>query len=194
MASFDVETTSDGLFEVLITVNRTAKVVKGGRVFRFNALVVVGDKCGKVGYGRGKARELPEAIRKAMENGRRNMRHIPIKDKTLWYPVTARFGATKVIMLPAAEGTGVIAGGAMRAVFNVLGVENVLAKCIGSTNPINLLYATMKGLTGMVEPRYIARKRGKTLAEIYPNALIDDVEADVANRDVEPQTETEEGA
>ncbi len=167
MASFDIETTSDGLFEALVNVNRTAKVVKGGRIFGFYALVVVGDRNGKVGYGRGKARELPNAIRKAMGNARRNLRQIPLKGNTLFYPVTAYFGATKVIMLPAAEGTGVIAGGSMRAVFNVLGVENVLAKCIGSTNPVNALYAVMKGLTNIVDPHDIARKRGKELAELY---------------------------
>ncbi len=167
MASFDVDTTSDGLTEILIKINRTSKVVKGGRIFGFRVLTVVGNQKGKIGCGCGKAKELPDAIRKALQNGRFNMQRIPLKGNTLLYPVTARYGATKVIMLPAVEGTGVIAGGAMRAIFNVVGVENVIAKCIGSTNPVNVLRAVMKGLNSMVDPHIIARKRGKKLSELY---------------------------
>lgn len=163
MAGYDVPKNNDGLQEKLITVNRVAKVVKGGRQFGFAALTVIGDGNGKVGLGRGKAREVPAAIQKAMEDARRNMRSISIKDGTLQYPITARHGAAKVFMQPASEGTGIIAGGAMRAVFDVLGVRDVLAKCIGSSNPINVVRATMRGLTMMADPEQIAAKRGKAL-------------------------------
>lgn len=157
---------SDDLLEKLVAVNRVAKVVKGGRQFGFTALTVVGDGNGKVGMGRGKAREVPVAIQKAMENARKNMRSIPLKGNTLQYAMTARHGAAKVFMQPASEGTGIIAGGAMRAVFEVLGVHNVLAKCIGSPNPINVVRATIRGLTEMTSPEKIAAKRGKSVEEI----------------------------
>lgn len=166
MKSFDVETVTDGIQEKLVTVNRTAKVVKGGRVFGFSALVVVGDSQGRVGYGRGKAREVPNAIQKAMESARRNMHRVELKDGTLLHQVVARHGATKVLMRPASKGTGIIAGSAMRAVFEVLGVKNVLAKCIGSSNPVNVVRATINGLTSMSSPEAIAEKRGKTVSEI----------------------------
>ena len=165
--SFDVETTGDGLIEVLIEVKRVSKVIKGGRTFSFSALVVVGDGSGKVGIGLGKARELPSAIRKAMENGRQNMFKVAFKGTTLLYPIQASYGASKVLMLPAKEGTGIIAGRAMRAIFKALGIEDIVAKCIGSTNPLNVLRATVSGLKGMVSPDYIAKKRGKTLAQLY---------------------------
>lgn len=166
MVSFEAATTGDGLQEKLIAVRRVAKVVKGGRQFGFSALTVVGDGSGKVGFGRGKAREVPAAIQKAMENARKNMREISLKGGTLQYPITARHGAAKVFMQPASEGTGIIAGGAMRAVFEVLGVHDVLAKCIGTNNPVNVVRATIAGLMGMASPEEIAAKRGKTVKEI----------------------------
>ncbi len=151
----------DGNIEELVLVNRNAKVVKGGRIFSFAALVVVGDGKGRIGVGRGKAREVPVAIQKAMENARRNFVQIELFNNTLYHPIRARHGATRVIMLPASDGTGIIAGGAMRAVFNVLGIQNVLSKCIGSSNPINVVLATLKGLKSMVSPEFMAAKRGK---------------------------------
>jgi len=154
------------LLEKLVHVNRVAKVVKGGRIFGFTALTVVGDGRGRVGYGRGKAREVPVAIQKAMENARRNMKNIAINGDTLQYALVGEDGAAKVYMQPASEGTGIIAGGAMRAVFEVLGVNNVLAKVIGTTNPINVVRATIQGLEEMSDPDYFAAKRGKTVAEI----------------------------
>ena len=156
----------EGLIEKLVQVNRVAKVVKGGRIFGFTALTVVGDGKGKVGFGRGKAREVPIAIQKAMEAARRNMINVDLNGDTLQYPVKARHGASKVYMQPASEGTGVIAGGAMRAVLEVAGVHNVLAKCYGSTNPVNVVQATFKGLRDMRSPEGIAAKRGKTVEEI----------------------------
>jgi len=166
MASVDAQAQGDGLQEKLVAVNRVAKVVKGGRVFGFAALTVVGDGNGRVGFGTGKAREVPVAIQKAMENARRNMKSVALKDGTLQYALVGRHGAAKVYMQPASEGTGIIAGGAMRAVFEVLGVRDVLAKCIGSNNPINVIRATMNGLTGMTSPDAVAAKRGKTVEEI----------------------------
>ncbi|MBI4005772.1 MAG: 30S ribosomal protein S5 [Gammaproteobacteria bacterium] len=166
MAVTDSITGNEGLREKLVAVNRVAKVVKGGRQFGFAALTVVGDGNGKVGFGRGKSREVPLAIQKAMENARRNMVSVPLNGGTLHYAVTAQHGAAKVFMQPASEGTGIIAGGAMRAVFEVVGIQNVLAKCIGSTNPINVVRATLKGLQSIASPEYIAAKRGKTVADI----------------------------
>jgi small subunit ribosomal protein S5 len=166
MASFDANAASDGMIEKLITVNRVAKVVKGGRQFGFTALTVVGDGNGKVGFGYGKAREVPLAIQKAMERARKSMRPVAIKDGTLQHPVESRHGAAVVIMKPASEGTGVIAGGAMRAVFEVAGVHNVLAKSLGSNNSMNVVRATLRGLTDMVSPESVAAKRGKTVEEI----------------------------
>ncbi len=166
MANFDSSNNSDGLQEKLVAVNRVAKVVKGGRQFGFTALTVVGDGNGKVGIGYGKAREVPIAIQKAMEKARKNMIDVPLNEGTLYYPITSRHGAAKVFMQPASEGTGIIAGGAMRAVFEVLGVRNVLAKCIGSRNPINMVRATLEGLKSMQSPEDIAAKRGKKVEEI----------------------------
>lgn len=166
MATVSASSETDGLQEKLITVNRVAKVVKGGRQFRFTALTVVGDGNGKVGFGYGKAREVPLAIQKAMESARKNMQRVPLKDGTLHYAMTARHGAAKVFMQPASEGTGIIAGGAMRAVFEVAGVRNVLAKCIGSRNPGNMVRATLNGLVDQKDPQHIAAKRGKKVEEI----------------------------
>ena len=154
------------LQEKLVQVNRVAKVVKGGRIFGFTALTVVGDGNGRVGFGRGKAREVPAAIQKAMEQARRNMITVELNGTTLQYPIKARHGASKVYMQPASEGTGVIAGGAMRAVLEIAGVHNVLAKCYGSTNPVNVVRATINGLASMTSPEDVAAKRGKSVDEI----------------------------
>lgn len=166
MATFDQSTKSDGLQEKLVSVSRTAKVVKGGRVFGFSVLVVVGDGNGKIGLGRGKAKEVPVAIQKAMEHARKSMITIPLAGTTIHHEIVWRFGASKVFMKPASEGTGIIAGGAMRAVFEVLGVQNVLAKSIGSSNPVNAVRATIDALKSMATPDYVAAKRGKTVQEI----------------------------
>jgi small subunit ribosomal protein S5 len=166
MARVDSQVQGDGLLEKLVTVNRVAKVVKGGRQFGFTALTVVGDGEGRVGYGYGKAREVPAAIQKAMESARKNMITVNLKGVTLQYPLTSRHGAAKVYMQPASEGTGIIAGGAMRAVFEVVGVHDVLAKCIGSNNPINVLRATIRGLEEMRSPEQVAARRGKSVKEI----------------------------
>jgi small subunit ribosomal protein S5 len=166
MALSESYTGNEDLLEKLVAVNRVAKVVKGGRIFGFAALAVVGDGNGKVGFGRGKAREVPVAIQKAMEKARRSMISVSIKGDTLHYPITADHGAARVHMEPASEGTGIIAGGPMRAVFEVVGIHNVLAKSIGSTNPVNVVRATIKGLQSIAAPEYIAAKRGKTIEEI----------------------------
>ncbi len=167
MVSVDTSKVSDGLQEKLVVVNRVAKVVKGGRQFDFTALTVVGDGEGRVGIGYGKAREVPLAIQKAMERARKELIEVPIKEGTLYYPVIGRHGAAKVFMQPASEGTGIIAGGAMRAVFEVLGVRNVLAKCIGSRNPVNVVKATVNGLSQVQSPEFVASKRGKTVEDIF---------------------------
>ena len=166
MANFNAQAESDEYIEKLIAVNRVAKTVKGGRIFGFAALTVVGDGKGRVGFGQGKAREVPIAIQKAMENARRNMVDVKLKGETLQYPLVGRHGAARVYMQPASEGTGIIAGGAMRAVFEVVGIHNVLAKCIGTNNPINVVRATMNGLSNMVDAESVAAKRGKTVEEI----------------------------
>jgi small subunit ribosomal protein S5 len=156
----------EGLQEKLVQVNRVAKVVKGGRIFSFTALTVVGDGNGRVGFGRGKAREVPAAIQKAMEAARRSMISVDLDNGTIQYPTKASHGAAKVYMQPASQGTGVIAGGAMRAVLEVAGVHNVLAKCYGSTNPVNVVRATINGLKSISSPEQIAAKRGKSVDEI----------------------------
>jgi len=165
MAKFEAAQ-QDDLIEKLVTINRVAKVVKGGRIFGFAALTVVGDGNGRIGFGRGKAREVPVAVQKAMEDAKKNMKRVALKEGTLQYPLVGTHGAAKVVMLPASEGTGIIAGGAMRAVFEAVGVRDVLAKCIGTNNPINVVRATFKALTTMVTPEAIAAKRGKTIDEI----------------------------
>lgn len=158
--------TAEGYLEKLVAVNRVAKVVKGGRIFGFAALTVVGDGNGRVGMGRGKAREVPAAIQKSLENARRNMTTVALKGDTLQYPLVGEHGAAKVFMAPASQGTGIIAGGPMRAVFEAIGVHNVLAKCIGTSNPINVVRATINGLRNMSSPDQIASKRGKSVEEI----------------------------
>lgn len=155
-----------GYVEKLINVARHTKVVKGGRILTFGALVVVGDKNGRVGFGHGKAREVPVAIQKAMDAARKNMVHIQLNNGTLWHPVTHKYGASRVYMQPASDGTGIIAGGAMRAVFEVLGVHNVLAKAYGSTTAGNVVRATINGLRAMSTPEQVALKRGKLVSEI----------------------------
>lgn len=156
----------EGLIEKLVQVNRVAKVVKGGRIFGFTALTVVGDGNGRVGFGRGKAREVPLAIQKAMQSASQNMISVDLNGSTIWYPMTARHGSSTVYMQPASEGTGVIAGGTMRALLEAAGVHNVLAKCYGSTNPVNVVRATYNGLRDMTSPDAVAAKRGKTVEEI----------------------------
>ncbi len=169
MNSFDQSTKSDGMQDRLVAVSRNAKVVKGGRVFSFAAITVVGDGNGRIGVGRGKAREVPVAIQKALEAARKNMRHVVLKGGTLYSQVNGKHGATRVFMKPASEGTGIIAGGAMRAVCEVLGIRNVLAKIIGSTNPSNVVRATIKALQSVTTPEYAAAKRGKTVEEVTGN-------------------------
>ena len=151
---------SEILTEKLVSIRRTAKVVKGGRIFGFSALVVVGDGKGRIGYGIGKSREVPAAIQKATDQGRRNMAKVTLKECTVQHPLVGRFGATKVVMLPASEGTGLIAGGAVRAACEVLGIRDVLSKCIGSRNPVNVVRATIKALTGMLTPEKVSAMRG----------------------------------
>jgi len=158
---------ADEFQEKLVAVNRVAKVVKGGRQFGFTALTVVGDGNGRVGYGYGKARELPQAIQKAMQAARKRLQNVSLRNATLQYTLHGSHGATRVFMQPASDGTGVIAGGAMRAVLECAGVRNVLAKSYGSRNPINVVRATMNALAGMRSPAQIAAKRGKTVEEIF---------------------------
>jgi small subunit ribosomal protein S5 len=157
---------SEGLLEKLVEVNRVAKTVKGGRIFTFTALTVVGDGNGRVGFGRGKSREVPMAIQKAMEAARRNMISVELDGNTLHYASSSVHGSSKVYMQPASEGTGVIAGGAMRAVLELAGVQNVLAKCYGSTAPVNVVHATFKALKSMKSPEGVAAKRGLSVEEI----------------------------
>lgn len=157
---------SDGLREKMVAVNRVTKVVKGGRVLGFAALAVVGDGDGGVGMGKGKAREVPVAVQKAMEEARKKLFKVGLRDGTLQHAVIGMHGAAKVYMQPASEGTGIIAGGPMRAIFEVMGVSDILAKCIGSTNPYNVVRATLNGLAAMNSPSEIALKRGKTVEEI----------------------------
>lgn len=161
---------SDGLREKMVSINRVTKVVKGGRILGFAALTVVGDGDGGIGMGKGKAREVPVAVQKAMDEARRKMVKISLKNGTLQHSVLGKHGASTVHMQPASEGTGIIAGGPMRAVFEVMGVTNVLAKCIGSTNPYNVVRATINGLEAMNSPSEIAAKRGKSVEEIMGQA------------------------
>ena len=166
MAKFEKQESSDGLREKMVSVNRVTKVVKGGRILGFAALTVVGDGDGGIGMGKGKSREVPVAVQKAMDEARRKIVKVNLKNGTLHHAVVGKHGAAKVFMQPASEGTGIIAGGPMRAIFEVMGVHNVLAKCIGSTNPYNVVRATINGLMAMNTPSEIAAKRGKTVEEI----------------------------
>ncbi|MEI7969445.1 MAG: 30S ribosomal protein S5 [Betaproteobacteria bacterium] len=160
------EDRGDGLREKMVAVNRVTKVVKGGRILGFAALTVVGDGDGGIGMGKGKAREVPVAVQKAMEEARRRMVKVSLKNGTLQHAVIGHHGASRVLIQPASEGTGIIAGGPMRAIFEVMGMTNVLAKCLGSTNPYNVVRATIQGLTEMNTPAEIAAKRGKSVEEI----------------------------
>ncbi|MEK7231252.1 MAG: 30S ribosomal protein S5 [Pseudomonadota bacterium] len=160
------EQRGDGLREKMIAINRVTKVVKGGRVMGFAALVVVGDGDGRVGMGKGKAREVPVSVQKAMDEARNKLVKINLKNGTLHHAVIGRHGSSRVYMQPASDGTGIIAGGPMRAIFEVMGVTNVLAKIIGSTNPYNVVRATLNGLQAMNSPSVIAAKRGKLVEEI----------------------------
>lgn len=160
------EKSDEDMIEKLVAVNRVSKTVKGGRQFAFTALTVVGDGNGRVGFGYGKAREVTIAIQKSMEHARKNIQSYSLNNGTLWHPVKAGHGAARVYFQPASEGTGVIAGGAMRAVLEAVGVKNVLAKAIGSRNPINLVRATLKGIRQMQSPAHIAAKRGIKVEDI----------------------------
>ena len=166
MANYENKPAGDDMIEKLIGVNRVAKVVKGGRVFSFAAMVVVGDGNGRVGYGTGKSKEVPLAVQKAMEQARRNMVSVKLKNGTVQYPLYGRHGAARVYMQPASEGTGIIAGGAMRALFEAVGVHNVLAKVMGTNNPMNVVRTTINGLKQMNDAEQVAAKRGKTVEEI----------------------------
>lgn len=166
MSGFDLATKSDGLQEKLVAVNRTVSVTKGGRKFRFAVYVVVGDGNGRVGVGKGKSTEVPVAMQKALESARRNMVKINLNGGTIFHEIRTRHGASKIVMLPASEGTGLIAGGALRAVLEVAGVHNVLSKCIGSTNPVNVVRAALKGLKAMTSPELVAAKRGLSLSDL----------------------------
>ena len=161
MENQDLQSTNqqDTLVEKLVQVNRVAKTVKGGRVMSFTALTVVGDGNGRVGVGRGKAKEVPVAIQKALDEAKRSLVNVELNGNTLWYPITEKSSATKVYMQPASEGTGIIAGGAMRAVLELVGIKNVLAKCYGSTNPINVVRATVNGLSKMESPDMVKERR-----------------------------------
>ncbi len=167
MADNSIEQNGD-LIEKLVSVRRVVKVVKGGRVFSFSALSVVGDGNGRVGYGTGKSKEVPIAITKSINNAKKVMKKAPLTKGTLYYPVVSKLGAAKVYMQPASDGTGVIAGGAMRAVFEVVGVRNVLAKCNGTNNLISVVRATINGLVKMSSPEHIANKRSKKIVDILP--------------------------
>jgi small subunit ribosomal protein S5 len=160
------EEREDGLREKMVSINRVTKVVKGGRILGFAALTVVGDGDGGIGMGKGKAREVPVAVQKAMDEARRRMVKISLRNGTLHHPVVGQHGASKVLIQPASAGTGIIAGGPMRAVFEVMGVTDVLAKCFGSTNPYNVVRATLDGLQKMNTPAEVAAKRGKSVEEI----------------------------
>ena len=166
MQNMQSEKSTDGMREKMIAINRVTKVVKGGRILGFAALTVVGDGNGAVGMGKGKAKEVPVAVQKAMESARRKMVRVSLKNGTLHHAVEGSHGATKVFMQPAADGTGIIAGGPMRAVFEVVGVTNILAKCHGSTNPYNLVRATLNALEATSTPSEIAAKRGLTVEQM----------------------------
>lgn len=160
------EAIQEDLKEKMVSINRVTKVVKGGRILGFAALTVVGDGDGGVGMGKGKSREVPVAVQKAMDEARRSMIKVKLRNGTIQHPIIGKHGSARVYMQPAPEGTGIIAGGPMRAIFEVMGMHNILAKCIGSTNPYNVVRATLQGLYSMNTPSAIAAKRSKTVDEI----------------------------
>lgn len=166
MAKQHIEERGDNLREKMVTVNRVTKVVKGGRILGFAALTVVGDGDGGIGMGKGKAKEVPVAVQKAMDEARRKLFKVNLKNGTVHHPVFGKHGSTVVYMQPAKEGTGIIAGGAMRAVFEVMGVHNIVAKCLGPTNPYNVVRATLNGLAAVRTPAEVAAKRGKSVQDI----------------------------
>lgn len=166
MSNFKNENTEDQFIEKVVFINRTAKVVKGGRRFSFSAICVVGDGNGRVGHGLGKANQVPEAIRKGIEQARKDMRKIAITDNSIPHEIYGKFGAGRVMLKPASAGTGVIAGGAVRAVLEAAGVQNILTKCLGSHNPHNLVRATLEGLRNLRTIEQVAARRNKTVAEI----------------------------
>ncbi|MFT4190527.1 MAG: 30S ribosomal protein S5 [Comamonas sp.] len=161
------EARDDGLREKMIAVNRVTKVVKGGRILGFAALTVVGDGDGRVGMGKGKSREVPVAVQKAMEQARRNLLKVSLKNGTVYHTVTGQHGAAKVFLAPAPKGTGIIAGGPMRAVFEVMGVTDIVAKSHGSSNPYNMVRATLDALRNSTTPAEVAAKRGKSVEELF---------------------------
>ena len=160
------EEQDDGIREKMIAVNRVTKVVKGGRNFRFTALTVVGDGDGRIGMGKGKSREVPVSVQKAMDQARRAMEKVPLRNGTIFHAVEGHHGASRVMLHPAPEGTGVIAGGPMRAIFDVMGIRNIVAKSHGSSNPYNMVRATLDALSKLRSPSEIAAKRGKTVEEL----------------------------
>ena len=163
---FETEASEVQFVDKVVSINRVAKVVKGGRRFRFSAIVVVGDGQGKVGAGLGKAQEVPEAIRKALEKAKKEMIQVPILQNTIPYAVVGQFGSGRVLLRPATEGTGVIAGGPVRAVVEVAGIKNVLTKCLGSNNPHNAVKATMEALRQLASPEEVAQRRNRPLVEL----------------------------
>ncbi len=167
MANVEAMQKTDGYDHKLVSVSRNTKVVQGGRVLSFGAWVVVGDRKGRVGIGHGKAKEVPVAIQKALDSAKRSLIYVELNGTTIFHPIKSTHGASRVIMLPASEGTGIIAGGAVRAVLELLGVQNILAKVLGSSNSFNVIRATLKGLQSMSSPEQIARKRGKTVREVF---------------------------
>lgn len=181
MAKFQAKSNNDapddGLKEKMIAVNRVTKVVKGGRILGFAALTVVGDGAGRVGMGKGKSKEVPAAVQKAMEEARRNMTSVSLKNGTIHHNVFGHHGAANVMMAPAPKGTGIIAGGPMRAVFEMLGLQDVVAKSIGTSNPYNMIRATIDGLKSETSPRLVAARRGKKVAEILNKPAAETVEA-----------------